>query len=1005
MALLAAAGTEDELEYSNQTEDEEYVCLPSHGSTEQEEEEEEEEKEYVSLPSHDGTEEEEEEEMDEEQQVLCEVLCADRVGQMTKTYNDIDAVTRLLEEKERDLELAARIGQSLLKKNKALSERNELLEEQVEHIREEVSQLRHDLSMKDELLQFYTSAAEESEGESITSTPETNVSTPTFFPLDSLQKKLKDLEEENKSLRSEASHLETETISYEEKEQQLVNDCVKELRNSNMQISSLAEELARKSDDASRQQEEITHLLSQIVDLQKKAKLYAVENEELTQHLGAAKDAQRQLTAELQELQDKYAECMEMLHEAQEELKNLRNKTLPLSTSRRFHSLGLFPMDSLAAEIEGTMRKELQMDDPDVEEQRLQPKRVFQTVKNLNLMRQQRSSLAPSPLNIPGSNQTSCLTSGRSSRVGTPLSLSMYGSEMGSGIILDNRTSSILENSDDGSEDSNKRPPGTPGTPGSRDLEAALRRLSLRRDNYLSEKRFFEEERERKLAYLAKEEEKGGGGSSGDPGTPTESLLSLCSHPSLGSVWSGYSITARSYLPEKLQIVKPLEGSATLHAWQQLAQPHMGALLDHRPGVVTKGFRSLAHEHEQEDGWQLDQPEEDELSCDSFTGLPGEGSAPMDLLHSTSTPSVCNKNGEDNSQSETLRGDREAIQFKDGHVANMPLSFSRPSPSSSPLPSSSEMNGHVDLKELQALQAAAMDRMPGTPPKTTSTSLGLVRLLLEHGISASVYDPRSWDRGFDASGASTPVRGAHAQRSSDSPGETETRRFVKRPDSLFLQPSTPPNSPRSKTASSASNRPVFQFSPCSEDPPFYDTFLASKPARTILREVLGEAERERAGQTEDDSQTEMLKLRLVDKLKCFRALPPHAASGSSGSTLLAPFGSTGLGKQCTEWGAPRFKCRAEEESKLSCHGWSQYGHERPGRPPEHRDTHTTYNANPTYSTCSAHTGNGKVKVKSHTGHQDHTHTTDTTCTGNRHTTDHNTETHQAKHRTAGFNKQ
>lgn len=97
--------------------------------------------------------------------------------------------------------------------------------------------------------------------------------------------------------------------------------------------------------------------------------------------------------SQLRELEDKYAECMEMLHEAQEELKNLRNKTLPLSTPRRFHSLGLFPMvshlhkharrlqrsfshfgvsfqDSLAAEIEGTMRKELQMDDPDVEEQR-----------------------------------------------------------------------------------------------------------------------------------------------------------------------------------------------------------------------------------------------------------------------------------------------------------------------------------------------------------------------------------------------------------------------------------------------------------------------------------------------------------------------------------------------------------------------------------------------------------------------------------------------------------
>lgn len=124
------------------------------------------------------------------------------------------------------------------------------------------------------------------------------------------------------------------------------------------------------------------------------------------------------------------------------------------------------------------------------------------------------------------------------------------------------------------SEDSNKRPPGTPGTPGSRDLEAALRRLSLRRDNYLSEKRFFEAERERKLAYLAKEDEKEGDEGSGGIGTPTESLLSLCSHPSLGSVWSGYSFTPRSYLPEKLQIVKPLEGDYSSQTDKSSNPPH-----------------------------------------------------------------------------------------------------------------------------------------------------------------------------------------------------------------------------------------------------------------------------------------------------------------------------------------------------------------------------------------------------------------------------------------------
>lgn len=110
------------------------------------------------------------------------------------------------------------------------------------------------------------------------------------------------------------------------------SDCAAKLSDlsglSSLQISAIAEELARKTEDASRQQEEITHLLSQIVDLQKKAKSvslqrqgqawatmlggvssliscaclcvqYAVENEELTQHLVAAKDAQRQLTAEV----------------------------------------------------------------------------------------------------------------------------------------------------------------------------------------------------------------------------------------------------------------------------------------------------------------------------------------------------------------------------------------------------------------------------------------------------------------------------------------------------------------------------------------------------------------------------------------------------------------------------------------------------------------------------------------------------------------------------------
>jgi trafficking kinesin-binding protein 2 len=44
---------------------------------------------------------------------------------------------------------------------------------------------------------------------------------------------------------------------------------------------------------------------------------------------------------------------------------------------------------------------------------------------------------------------------------------------------------------------------------------------------------------------------------------------------------------------EKLQIVKPLEGSQALHHWQHLAQPNLGTILNPRPGVITKGFTQL----------------------------------------------------------------------------------------------------------------------------------------------------------------------------------------------------------------------------------------------------------------------------------------------------------------------------------------------------------------------------------------------------------------------------
>lgn len=129
--------------------------------------------------------------------------------------------------------------------------------------------------------------------------------------------------------------------------------------------------------------------------------------------------------------------------------------------------------------------------------------------------------------------------------------------------------------------DAQSKKPGTPGTPGSHDLETALRRLSLRRENYLSERRFFEEEQERKLRELAEKGELLSGSL-----TPTESIMSLGTHSRFSEVtgFSGMSFSSRSYLPEKLQIVKPLEGDHQgPRPLAAVLSDSLWALIHHRP--------------------------------------------------------------------------------------------------------------------------------------------------------------------------------------------------------------------------------------------------------------------------------------------------------------------------------------------------------------------------------------------------------------------------------------
>jgi hypothetical protein len=98
-------------------------------------------------------------------------------------------------QKERDLELAAKIGQTLLEKNKYFEEKNEELEQLITQANERINQLKHDLSMKDELLKIYTQNYEGVDS----SSPDS----PDGKTVPGLQKKIQSLEDENLQLHLE----------------------------------------------------------------------------------------------------------------------------------------------------------------------------------------------------------------------------------------------------------------------------------------------------------------------------------------------------------------------------------------------------------------------------------------------------------------------------------------------------------------------------------------------------------------------------------------------------------------------------------------------------------------------------------------------------------------------------------------------------------------------------------------------------------------------------------
>ncbi|XP_072636647.1 huntingtin-associated protein 1 isoform X8 [Canis lupus baileyi] len=259
---------------------------------------------------------------------LEEALCPDRPLPVKITQEDVKVMLNLLEERERDLNTAARIGQSLVKQNSVLMAENSKLEAMLGSAREEILHLRHQVSLRDDLLRLYSDSEEEEEEEEEGEEEEeeeeeeeteeeeeeeeeeeqhdhpygaselTSLGEPEslhFCPqLEALQEQLRLLEVENEQLREEASQLD----ALEEEEQMLILDCVEQFSEASQQMAELSEVLALRMESHDQQRREVTQLRTQVLKLQRRCQSYGVETEKLQQQLVLEKEIQMRLQDE-----------------------------------------------------------------------------------------------------------------------------------------------------------------------------------------------------------------------------------------------------------------------------------------------------------------------------------------------------------------------------------------------------------------------------------------------------------------------------------------------------------------------------------------------------------------------------------------------------------------------------------------------------------------------------------------------------------------------------------
>lgn len=411
----------------------------------------------------------------------------------------------------------------------------------------------------------------------------------TSLNLDLLQKKISTLENENKSLRTEASQLARQTDDIEEQERRLLVEWKDQLNTTRDENNVMLLELDRLKDENKSNNEKVEKLEASLSDARKQIKHLTIEYDKQAALLQFANESQSSLAIELGDCKASYQEVLTMLEETQKELRNQRKRAQPSIRSSLIPgitALAYPPADSLQAELmESSLFSDHSLDSGIASDrgsgynQNDAYKKAFEMARSVNKATGNMSAQIGSMSMCSGSSAQPRMSSfqggsSANSNISSIYGNSSYPASMGSKTFS---RESLTSDSDDNYPA--KAPIGIPGAPGAKDLEAALKRLTpaevLVRRTMLSNAPPGTYSYEENL------------------NTARNGFRTPDSIMSTGS--SNMSNLSNSSQPwrKKLELVVPLEGSQTLQQWTRLATPSLAGILEDRPGIRIRGGRNL----------------------------------------------------------------------------------------------------------------------------------------------------------------------------------------------------------------------------------------------------------------------------------------------------------------------------------------------------------------------------------------------------------------------------